>query len=417
MTSLDQSAQLPELEQTAPAAALFDPTRLRLVARCWMVIAAIAYVVDLLRQTRVDLTDGIHRPFGDDFINYWSGAYLALHGRAAEVYDFLAFHVFETSVVGPHIDPYHYSYPPILLLLSAPLALVPYVPALFVWLGATWYGFYRALKLTGRDGVLLLSLAAPALFVNAVGGQNGALTAALLGGGLMLVDRRPLIAGLMFGALAYKPQLAVMLPVALIAGRRWAAVAATAAAGLILVAASTALFGVERWFEYQHNLSILRVIILEDGAGVSHRMVSVFVFARHLGAGVGTAYALQAICALIAAFFVARAWFRDDPPHLRNAMVVVGTCLATPYLQDYDLVVGAFVVVWLQMAEADATIPARWTRAGMALMLLLPGAAAPLAKFSGYAVGPLFLVPLFGLLIVLSARTDRGAPPARLTPD
>ena len=59
--------------------------------------------------------------------------------------------------------------------------------------------------------------------------------------------------------------------------------------------------GVERWLEYQHNLGVLRVAILEDGAGVWHRMVSVFVFARRLGAGVVTAYALQAASALVAA--------------------------------------------------------------------------------------------------------------------
>jgi hypothetical protein len=76
----------------------------------------------------------------------------------------------------------------VLLLLTLPLALVPYVPA-----------FYRALKLTGSDGVLLLSLALPAIFVNAVAGQNGTLTVALLGGGLLLLDRRPAVAGILFG--------------------------------------------------------------------------------------------------------------------------------------------------------------------------------------------------------------------------
>ena len=152
-------------------------------------MAFVAYVVDLLRQTRDGLSDGIRRPFGDDFVNYWSGAYLALHGRAAEVYDFVAFHAFERSITGPNLDFYHYSYPPVLLLMTLPLALISYVPALGVWLVATWYGFYRALRLTEGSDVLLLSLAAPALFVNAIGGQNGALTAALLGGGLLLLAR------------------------------------------------------------------------------------------------------------------------------------------------------------------------------------------------------------------------------------
>jgi Glycosyltransferase family 87 len=390
------------------ARSLTDPARLKVIARCWIVIASIVYAVDLLLQTRDGLSDGVSRPFGDDFVNYWSGAFLALHARAREVYDFHAFHVFEQSVTGPNIGAYHYSYPPVLLLLTLPLALLPYVPALGVWLVATWYGFYRALRLAGGEGALLLSLATPALFVNAVGGQNGALTAALLGGGLLLLDRRPLVAGVLFGCLAYKPHLALMLPFALIAGRRWRAVSAAAATLVLLVAASAVLFGPQCWLGYANNLAQLRVVILEDGTGVWHRMLSVFVFARRLGADVGTAYALQAVCATLAAFFVTRSWWRDEPPHLRNALVIVGTCLATPYLQDYDLVMSAFVVIWLKREEDRSQAAAAWIKAAMAIMLLLPLAAAPLGQLTGLALGPLFTMAVFALLIALGERRQAG---------
>src|SRR5882724_6788665 len=292
MTSIDRFTASSEASAT-PADSLTNPARLRMIAQCWIVIAGAAYVIDLLQQTRDGLSDGVRRPFGDDFVNYWSGAFLALHGRVAEVYDFAAFHAFEQAVTGPAIQFYHYAYPPVLLLLTLPLALIPYVPALGVWLAATWYGFYRALKLTSDQGVLLLSLATPALFVNAVGGQNGALTAALLGGGLALQGRRPIVAGLLFGCLAYKPHLALMLPFALIAGRRWLTVAATGATVILLVAASAVVFAPHLWLDYTANLAQLRTVILEDGTGVWHRMLSVFVFARRLGADVATAYVLQ----------------------------------------------------------------------------------------------------------------------------
>jgi hypothetical protein len=409
MTSLDQSAKAPAAPSEISAGVLTNPARLLTIARCWIVVAFATYVIDLLRQTHDGLTDGIRRPFGDDFVNYWSGAFLALHGRAAEVYNFLAFHTFEASITGPNIDYYHYSYPPVLLLLTLPLALFPYVPALSIWLVATWYGFYRALKLTGSEGVLLLSLAIPALFVNAVGGQNGALTAALLGGGLVLVDRRPIVAGILLGMLAYKPHLALMLPFALIAGRRWLTIGVTGATVLLLMAASAIAFGADRWLEYENNLSLLRTVILEDGVGVWHRMVSVFVFARRLGVDVGPAYMLQAASALAAAIFVARSWLRNDPSPIRNAMVIVGTWLATPYLQDYDLVMGAFVVVWLYMEETRSQLPVQWIRAAMAMILLLPLVAAPLGKFTGLALGPLFIIPVFLLLIGLAPEHRRIA--------
>lgn len=160
-----------------------NPARLRIIAWLWIGLAFVAYLVDLLQQTKDGLSNGLGRPFGDDFVNYWSGSFLALHGRVAEVYDFAAFHVFEQSVTAQTIQYYHYSYPPLMLLMTLPLALIPYVPALFVWLSATWYAFYRALKLTGSESALLLSIATPALFVSAVGGQNGAMTAVLLAAG------------------------------------------------------------------------------------------------------------------------------------------------------------------------------------------------------------------------------------------
>ena len=166
------------------------PVRHELVlaaARCWVVLAAVFYAWDVWRTTRVGLSDGAERPLGWDFINYWSGAVLAWRGEATHVYDWFAFHVFEQGVVGAQLDFFHYSYPPVLLILTAPLALLPYVPALAAWLLASWYAFYRALRLALPKGAWLLALATPAIFVNAIGGQNGAWTAALMGGGLGLL--------------------------------------------------------------------------------------------------------------------------------------------------------------------------------------------------------------------------------------
>lgn len=407
MTVVDQAARNPVLPQAGNSTLLTNPLRLRLIARLWIVIAAVVWFVELLQQTREGLSNGLGRPFGDDFVNYWSGAFLAFHGRFAEVYEFAVFHAFEQSVTAPNIQYYHYSYPPVLPLLTLPLALMPYVPALFVWLGATWYAFYRALKLTDHPDALLLSLAVPALFINAVGGQNGAMSAALLGGGLMLVDRRPVVAGILFGMMIYKPHLALMLPFALLAGRRWLVVFATGVTAALLVATSVAVYGVDAWLHYLRNVDLLRTVVLEDGTGVSHRMVSVFVFARHFGAGTALSYAWQAIGALVAAVFIVRSWWRDEPAHIRNAVLMIGTCLSTPYLQDYDLVFGAFVVVWLHMAERDSKMPLRWIRIAMAMVLLLPLVNTPLAKFIGPSLGPLFFLPALAVLIYLGAECAR----------
>ncbi len=381
--------------------------RLRTLAVSWIAVAAIAYVVDLARQTQAHLTNGAGRPFGDDFLNYWSGAYLAWHGRVGTVYNFNAFHAFEQSVAGATIDFYHYSYPPVLLLITAPLAVIPYVPALFAWLAASWLAFYAALRAAfpGRT-VWLIALATPAVFINAVGGQNGAWTAALFGGGLALLERRPTLAGLLFGLLIYKPQLGILLPVALLAGRQFRAVVAAGVTVIALVLASALVFGPDIWTTYLHNAGILRQLILENPAGVWHRMVSVFIAARQLSAGVTASYAVQGLVALGVALIVAVGWWRDGPTAAKNVLLVLGTCLATPYVQDYDLVVGAFVVLWLAALYPDDKLPsAALVSAG--LVLLGPFLTSALAHLSGLDFGPLFFAPGF-VLAAKVALAKRG---------
>jgi arabinofuranan 3-O-arabinosyltransferase len=387
------------------------PNTVITVARSFVAAALFGYFFDLLQQTHNHLINAVGRPFGDDWVNYWSAGYLALHGRAAEIYDIHAFHAFQQTIVGSPLDGYHYSYPPVMLLLTAPFALMPYVPALFVWLSASWYAFYRALRLAmpGR-GVLLLALATPAVLINAVGGQNGCWTAALLGGGLSLLERRPYLAGGLLGLLICKPQLGLLIPVALIAGRHWRAFAAASVTAGALLAASALWFGVDVWAEYLRNLGVLRQTILEDGSGVWHRFVSVFVAARRLGAPVEAAYLIQALTGALACVAVAWVWFRETRAGVRNAVLVLGTCLATPYLQDYDLVFGALAVAWLWQCPVAEKFE-RPLQISAGLLLLLPLLAAALAHLTGIAFGPLFIVPLF----VVALQMSLGARPAAVT--
>ncbi len=363
-------------------------------ARCWVAISTIAILIEFYGQTAKGLTDGKLQPFGADFINYWTAAYLGLAGRAHEIYDWRAFHAVQETVVGAPIGPFHYSYPPVLIILTLPLALVPYVPALFAWLVASWFAFYAALRSAmPRSGVLLLALAVPAGYINTAGGQNGYWTAAFLGGGLVLLERRPTIAGVLFGLLIYKPHLGLMIPVFLIAGRQWRAFFAAAATVIALVGASVLAFGPEIWTEYAASASKLRQWILEDGEDVFHRMLSVFVAARRLGLDVTSAYMVQAAIGVAAAALVAVAWYREAPAPIRYSLAILGTFLATPYLQDYDLVVAAFVVAWLFVT------PGRFSQIPVmivsALILLAPIFAAPVGKITGIVLGPLFLIPAF----------------------
>jgi hypothetical protein len=337
---------------------------------------------------------------------------LAWHHRAAEIYNFTAFHTFEQSVIGKNLQDYQYSYPPTLLVLMAPFALVPYLPGLAIWVVSGWYAFYRAVRLAmPRGDALLLAAATPAVFLNTIGAQTGTWTAALFGAGLGLLDRQPIIAGACLGLLVNKPHLALLVPLALLAGRRWQALVATAVTATALIAIAAFCLGPDIYSDYLRQVAWLRHLIL-DGAVVDPwgRMVSVFVAARRLGAGVPEAYALQTVFAVIAALVVAASWFRHASFGIRNALVILGTCMATPYLQDYDMVFGALVIAWLwHDADVRGRIPETQLFLASAALLLIP--LFPLfsswfPKIASLPLGILSFVPLF----VIAAKCALAAP-------
>lgn len=175
------------------------------------------------------------------------------------------------------------------------------------------------------------------------------------------------------------------------------ALAGASVTAVLLITLSLALAGPAVWADYLHHADILRRMAIEDGAGVWHRTISVFVLARHLGADVATAYATQTLAAAVVAAVVALAWWRDAPANVRYALLVLGTLLATPYVQDYTLVVGAFVVVWLIAMSQAASHSRKLAVTASVLILVVPLFASIFANTTGIAFGALFLIPGFAL--------------------
>jgi hypothetical protein len=132
--------------------------------------------------------------------------------------------------------------------------------------------------------------------------------------------------------------------------------------------------------------------------------VSVFVAARRLGATTENAYLIQGTAAMLACLAVALVWSRDLPAGVKNAVLVLGTCLATPYLQDYDLVLGALAVAWLWQQPLAATQSETPLQIAAGLFLLLPVFAATFAHFTGLSFGPLFIMPIFVLAMQFWSR-------------
>src|SRR5271170_2864240 len=186
--------------------------------------------LDAAANTVNGITSVATEQLGRDFINYWSGALLVAAGHPEIAYDAGSYHAFQQSLVGPEMGWKIYSYAPTMMLLSRPLADLTFVHALFVWvlLGMA-FSTWSLSRFIGWPMAALAMIGAPTAFWNLLSRQNGCFTAVLLVWGLTLVERRPLVAGILLGMLCYKPHLAILLPVALAAGGHWRPLAAAAA--------------------------------------------------------------------------------------------------------------------------------------------------------------------------------------------
>src|SRR6476619_2556302 len=125
-----------------------------------------------------------------DFVNVWAAGRLALAGHAAAAYDWPTHKLMEEIAVGHAFDGYFgWHYPPTFLFVAVVLSLLPYAGAYELWAFATFPGYLIAIRAIIGDRVgYLLAAAFPAVLPNFIVGQNGFLTASLIGGALVLLE-------------------------------------------------------------------------------------------------------------------------------------------------------------------------------------------------------------------------------------
>ncbi|MGC2492893.1 glycosyltransferase family 87 protein [Candidatus Binatus sp.] len=370
-------------------------TRRRLVAypRLFLAVYFVSAVVWMLRSK--GLIDPAGHPIGADFIDPWSASWLTLHGAPSFVYDVARlWSVERTAVADPAVGFAGFHYPPIYLLIILPLALIPYAMSLLAWT-VTTFAAYLATMWTidpERDS-LWLAIAFPGALVNLTNGQNGFLTLALLGGGLLTIDRRPILAGVMFGLMSYKPQYGILIPIFLLATRRWRAIASASVTVVILAALSFAIFGAQTWHAFFSSITFTRQVVLEQGGSGFEKLQSAFAAARLWGFSVATAYVVQAAVALIAAIIVIWIWWRTPKFELHAAALATGVLLMTPYMMDYDLVLLALPIAWIALeARRNGFLP--YEKALLAFVWLLPLFARSLAGSAKIPIAPLAILLL-----------------------
>jgi len=341
--------------------------------------------------------DGAGMP--SDFVGVWSAGKLALAGHPAAVYDWPAHKLIEESAVGHPFDGYYgWHYPPTFLFVAMVLGLLRYSIAYMAWTLGTFPAYLAAARAIIGDRIgYLLAAAFPAVLANAVVGQNGFLTAALIGGTLVSMERRPILAGVLLGLLTYKPHLGLLFPVALIAGRHWRVFITAAVVATLLAAASWLAFGSECWQAFFANVGHTERVFLSQGQADWSKLQTVFGLSRTLGGSETLAWTAQAAVALIAAGAVALLWRRDCSYEIKAAALGCGILLATPYLYTYDLVVLAVPLLFLfRLGRTHGFLRHELAGIGLACLLVL--------------IFPFVKLPVgLGAVLVVAALTARRA--------
>jgi hypothetical protein len=366
-TVASMSLASPNLAVTArPAPAGPSPidevyAKLTVAAAVFFIVLELSYLVFAglppLAKPWVDGTDFV---VGRDFLNTWMGGRSAFFGGPAPWFDPAVYNAALRDLLGTSYQEHYWSYPPHLLLFIWPLGLLPYLPAYIVWCGVG-----IALYLVACSGAiprarLWFVAVAPGIAVCVFFGQNGFYTAALLVGGLLVRERRPVLAGVLFGILTVKPQLGLLLPVMLVLERRWLTIASAVVTTAVLVAATSALFGWDIWLEFWHRVLPQQEYLTETGRGLLLVMVSsVFYGGRLLHLPLGVDWALQSLVSALAFAAVAWTYWRARDPALSLSLLVTATFLFTPYILNYDMVVFGFVVALLR-DRTDNTPADHW---------------------------------------------------------
>jgi hypothetical protein len=297
-----------------------------------------------------------------DFFVYYLAAKLGrAHGWAA-IYDPAIFLPPVTAAVG---KPLPYLNPPELAWLVTPLSFFPYPLAAWIWAGLLVAVFVLVwcLAAPGRGVARLIhGLGAAVLlpvFVGVLFGQVSLLVVGAVALTWWLLARgRPWLAGLALSALILKPQMAFLVPLALLVAGYWRVFLAWLAVSVPLAVITLLATGTAVFHQISQSLQTVRAVPGPIQSSLLRQLplpVAAIGIALVLGASV---------------FILWRG--RGSGPSRPIAVGLIASVLVSPYVNFYDL--SALVLAaWLILRSN----PPRWQQA-VTLGMYVPLYGAPI---------------------------------------
>jgi arabinofuranan 3-O-arabinosyltransferase len=345
-----------------------------------------------------------------DFINVWAAGKLVLEGHPALAYDWDIQRQIELAVLKQEFPGYFaWHYPPPFLFVASFLAQFPYSIAFIGWVATSFLPYLAVMRaIVGRVAFgVMLAVGFPLVLSNGLVGQNGFLTASLVGGTLFLLPTRPALSGICLGLLTYKPQYGFLFPIVLIAAAEWTVFFSAAATAVALAFVSWLAFGTDSWLAFFHYMPRFSQAFLVEGKATWWKLQSLFSMVRYLGGGEQLAWACQWILTAAVATTLVTMWRSKVRYSLKAAALAAGTLLTTPYLFMYDMMVLAIPVAFLiRTGLARGFLPYELPLLAVALVVLMS------FMFLGQPVGLAATLIVGGLILRRAGRWWRHAEPA-----
>lgn len=341
-----------------------------------------------------------------DFTAFWAGARLALDGNALGAFDIEVFRDALKVPPGLAEGDIFWLYPPAWHIAVMPLGLLPFSAAYVAFCAVSIAAFVAAVRPVAGPlpGGVPLVVAAPAVLIVLTLGHNSLLwTAGLIGALAALAQGRAVLAGLLIALLTLKPQLGILIPVALVAGGHWRTILWASIGAAAIVALSTAVMGLEYWRYFFGMLRFIGEVMTTDLVRFG-QMLSWYALMRLGGAPHELAYPIQLAVTVAAAGAVGWVWSRRRAtPDLKAATLCAAIPLATPYVYHYDMILALAAALFLARDGFGATRGARlW------LLALWLGPVPGLALL-GYVPPGAYAAPLLTATLGLClARASRG---------
>jgi arabinofuranan 3-O-arabinosyltransferase len=284
-----------------------------------------------------------------DFCWIWVSGKFAALSDPFRIYDHAVYAAAQDIFYRPGECLYlhQYVYPPTFLFLTYPLGLMPYLTAFAVWVVATLLLYLTTIHaIISRPAAIIVALTSPAVLKNIQLGHTGFVVAALIGLSLVLLERRPWVAGIFLGLLTCKPQYGVLFPLALLASRNWRALASATVASVAFGVAGGVAFGFHGWPSFLDSL-IDRNAGLNPDEQVELVLQSTFGLLHWIGASAWISWAVHATIAALVAVAVCAIWAKPAPVSLKAAALCIGAVMFTPYVLAYDLCLLSIAVAFL----------------------------------------------------------------------